>query len=67
VHASIEHDPNRIRPRHSEVRRLCSDTSKAKRLLRWSPSVSLDEGLRLTIEAIRHDLASYRAIGSYQR
>jgi nucleoside-diphosphate-sugar epimerase len=34
--------------------------SKAKRLLDWQPEVSLDEGLRRTIEWFRGSLSSYK-------
>lgn len=67
VHAHIEHDADRVRPRDSEVERLCSDPSKAKRLLGWEPEVSLTDGLTATIEAIRSDLDSYPRVGTYQR
>jgi NAD dependent epimerase/dehydratase len=43
-------DPKRIRPPKSEVERLIADNSKAKELLDWEPTVSLDEGLRRTID-----------------
>jgi dTDP-D-glucose 4,6-dehydratase len=33
--------------------RRCPDISKAKKLLGWSPPVTLDEGLRKTIEWFR--------------
>jgi dTDP-glucose 4,6-dehydratase len=67
VHAHVEHDADRVRPRNSEVERLCSDPSKAKRLLGWEPVVSLSEGLAATIAAIRVDLDSYPRVGTYQR
>jgi nucleoside-diphosphate-sugar epimerase len=36
--------------RPGEVWRLCSDSSKARELLDWQPQVSLEDGLRKTIE-----------------
>jgi len=48
--AKIVSDPKRIRPPKSEVERLIADNSKAKELLDWEPGVSLDEGLRRTID-----------------
>jgi NAD dependent epimerase/dehydratase len=67
VHAHIEHDAARLRPPGSEVERLCSDRSKAKRLLGWEPQVSLTDGLLATIASIRTDIDSYPGVGSYQR
>ena len=46
-------DPARIRPSASEVRRLRADNRKAKTRLGWRPRISLEEGLRQTIEWIR--------------
>jgi len=50
----IEEDPQRLRPRNSEVERLWADNSKAKELLGWEPEIQgldgLDSGLRKTIE-----------------
>ena len=55
----IEQDEERIRPGRSEVMALQSDAGKAKRLLDWAPSVSLERGLSLTIEWIRHHTDLY--------
>jgi dTDP-glucose 4,6-dehydratase len=46
----IETDPTRFRP--FDVERLCCDYSKAKRILGWEPRVSLEDGLRRTMEWI---------------
>lgn len=48
----ITQDSSRVRPLKSEVKRLWCDNAKAKRLLGWEPQVSLDEGLKETIEWI---------------
>lgn len=48
----IIQDSSRVRPQKSEVQRLWCDNAKAKRLLNWEPQVSLDEGLKETIEWI---------------
>ena len=48
----IMQDSSRVRPLKSEVKRLWCDNAKAKRLLGWEPQVSLDEGLKETIEWI---------------
>jgi NAD dependent epimerase/dehydratase len=50
VTMAIESAEERQRPEHSEVERLLSDNTRARELLGWSPSVTLEEGLRKTIE-----------------
>jgi len=37
-------------PRPDDPRRRCPDISKARELLNWEPKISLEEGLKLTIE-----------------
>jgi dTDP-glucose 4,6-dehydratase len=53
-------DSQRIRPGKSEVLKLWASNQKAKELIGWEPQVSLDEGLRLTIEWISAHLDLYR-------
>lgn len=55
----IVKDTKRIRPSKSEVIRLLSDNTKAKRMLGWEPKFSLEEGLRLTIDFIRKNPGLY--------
>lgn len=43
-------DPERIRPSKSEVRRLLGDNTLIESLTDWRPKVSLEEGLRRTID-----------------
>jgi len=50
----------RLRPPASEVERLRSDSERAKQLIGWSPQISLEEGLRLTIAWIEEHLDLYR-------
>jgi NAD dependent epimerase/dehydratase len=57
----IELDEQRLRPPDSEVERLLADTTKAKQLLGWEPSIDLDEGLRRTIEWLTRSLDAYKA------
>lgn len=52
---SIVQDPSRVRPLKSEVQRLWCDNAKARRLLDWEPQVSLEEGLRETIEWMKEN------------
>ena len=49
----IEVDQTRLRPEKSEVKRLLSDNSLARKKLGWEPEVSLHEGLDKTIEWMR--------------
>ena len=46
----IKKDSRRIRPSRSEVDRLCCDNKKLKKLTKWKPQYSLDEGLRETVD-----------------
>ncbi len=41
----IERDPERLRPAKSEIFRVYADTTKARNLLGWTPSIGLDAGL----------------------
>jgi NAD dependent epimerase/dehydratase len=53
-------EERRQRPKLSEVMKLVSDNSLAGKLLDWRPRVSLDDGLRQTIEFVRRNRAIYR-------
>lgn len=53
-------DSARVRPKDSEVERLWCDNTKAKRLLGWKPTTSLDEGLKKTIEWISDNINLYK-------
>jgi dTDP-glucose 4,6-dehydratase len=57
----IESEPNRIRPRGSEVERLVANNCVAKVILGWEPTVTLEQGLRLTIDWIRENANRYQA------
>jgi NAD dependent epimerase/dehydratase len=50
----------RQRPEKSEVGLLLCDHAKARRVLNWTPQVSLDEGLRRTADYLRQHLRDYR-------
>ena len=49
----------RKRPAKSEVARLLSSNTKAKQLLGWQPEVSLEQGLKLTIDWIKSNPGLY--------
>lgn len=53
-------DSQRIRPGKSEVMKLWASNQKAKEMIGWEPRVSLDDGLRLTIDWISAHLDLYR-------
>lgn len=59
VKVRINSEARRQRPKDSEVRRLCSDYGKARRLLRWEPKVSIEEGLEKTIAWFRDHKTLY--------
>jgi len=50
----------RMRPAASEVMKLVSDNTRARDTMGWSPKVSLDDGLRRTIEFIRKHSLFYQ-------
>jgi NAD dependent epimerase/dehydratase len=54
-------EDQRIRPEKSEVERLIADNSKARNLLGWEPKVSLEEGLKKTIEWIGNNQGYYKS------
>lgn len=61
----IEVDSQRLRPDGSEVMRLMADHDLAQEKLKWTPTISLEEGLNLTIRWIQENLGLYR-IGTYE-
>lgn len=57
----IVEDQQRVRPEGSEVMQLLADTTKARKMLGWKPEVTLDEGLKATIEYIRENTSRFKA------
>jgi NAD dependent epimerase/dehydratase len=58
--SALTYSEERARPGKSEVERLLADAGKAKRLLDWEAEVSLEEGLRRTIEWFEGSLDAYK-------
>ncbi len=56
----IETEEQRTRPEKSEVERLVADNTLARDLLKWEPHVSLEDGLRITIDWIKAHRDHYR-------
>lgn len=50
TNAVIIQDDERLRPENSEVERLCCDNKKIVEMTGFSPRISLEEGIRLTVE-----------------
>jgi len=56
----IEQEEQRLRPKQSEVERLLADNTAARHLLGWEPAISLEAGLKQTIEWMKEHLDRYR-------
>lgn len=63
--ARIVSQAERVRPGKSEVERLIADATKAERVLGYKPRVGLEEGLRLTLDALASSRVSADP-GSYR-
>lgn len=59
---TYEVDPQRLRPSKSEVRRLCGDNRLIENLTPWRPGVTLEQGLKKTIDWFtqKENLAKYK-------
>ncbi|EAI1055475.1 4,6-dehydratase LegB [Campylobacter coli] len=57
----IIQDEKRLRPKNSEVFRLKCDSSKLQSTTHWQSKISLVEGLKLSIEYFKENLASYKS------
>jgi nucleoside-diphosphate-sugar epimerase len=58
--ARIISETERKRPARSEVEVLLCNPAKARRLLGWTPKVTLEEGLRRSAEHIRSNMSEYK-------
>ena len=59
--ARIVCDEERLRPEKSEVNRLLGSNEKIKKLTKWSPKYTIEQGLAETIEFFRDNLDKYKA------
>lgn len=50
VDAEISEDPGRLRPKDSEVMRLCCDATRLRERTGWQPGHTREQGLQQTIE-----------------
>jgi NAD dependent epimerase/dehydratase len=57
--ATIKMDPRRLRPDESEVQVLLSSPDRAREMLGWEPTVSLEDGMVRTVEWLRGNMAAY--------
>lgn len=58
--ARVTCDTQRLRPEKSEVQRLLGSNEKIRRLTRWQPKYTLQQGLSETIEFFRQNLHRYK-------
>ena len=59
--AKIICDEQRVRPEKSEVNRLLGSNEKIRRLTKWRPQYTFEEGIAETIEFLRNNLDKYKA------
>lgn len=64
--AEVAVDERRVRPANSEVDVLLSDPRRVRKLLGWTPSTGLDEGLRATADWLREHI-TLDAAADYHR
>ena len=60
VDKPVVQEDERLRPASSEVMKLVSDNRRARDVMRWSPAVSLDDGLRRMIEFVQKHPSFYQ-------
>ncbi|MCX6666570.1 MAG: SDR family NAD(P)-dependent oxidoreductase [Euryarchaeota archaeon] len=52
----ISKDKNRLRPKHSEVKRLVANADKLKQRCNWAPKITLEKGLEITCKWIEKNI-----------
>lgn len=57
----IIQDTQRLRPRNSEVLRLCCDSSKLQHATQWQSRFSLEQGLKQSIAYFKDNLKAYKS------
>lgn len=57
---AIETEGQRIRPESSEVERLLADNALSREVLGWRSRITLEEGLRYTIDWMKENMHHYR-------
>ena len=57
---TVDSEAERVRPEKSEVERLLADNTRARTVLGWDPTVSLEVGLQRTIEWVQANMGRYR-------
>ena len=60
VDLRVRQEQQRVRPEKSEVNKLLSDNTKARKLADWEPRIDLDTGLRLVVDDIREHLGEFK-------
>ncbi len=59
--AELVCDEQRLRPENSEVNRLLGSNEKIRKLTGWTPSYTLEQGIRETVDWVRNNLNAYKA------
>jgi len=57
----IESKEERKRPDNSEVLRLCGDAAKARELLGWRPTYTIEDGLRETVAWLKENHGHFKS------
>ena len=60
VEKEIVSDDDRMRPKDSEVQRLCVDNTQAEKIMGWKPETSLRDGIVETAKWIKDNIKIYK-------